>query len=240
MVKVVLVDDEPKALKSLLWLLNKYCKKVKVKGAFNSPKKAIEFLKEFKVDCVFLDIEMPEIDGFAFLKFFDKRDFKVVFITAHNEYAIQAIRASAMDYLLKPVEPADLINVITKLKINKIQEEERRSEIERSNLFEKIAISTEGRLIYLNWDDILYCESDGNYCKIFLEDGKSLTVSKKIKYIQSLLSDSVFYRVHNSYLINIQKVKEYLRKEGQVVLTNQAKIPVSRNRRAEFLKRMIG
>ncbi len=234
MLNVILVDDEPKALKGLAWQINQYFKDVNVLKTFTNPHKTIKYLENNSVDCIFLDVEMPEMNGFSFLENFEELKFKVVFVTAYSKYAIQAIRNQAKDYLLKPVDPAELIDVVSKLKEEKKQEllSSKEKEISR-----KLVISTEGKLTYLTYEDILYCESDGNYCKIYLTNEEILTVSKKIKDIQEELSNTVFCRIHHSYLVNLEKVKEYFR-DGYAVLENQIKIPVSRNKRAQFLQKM--
>lgn len=233
MLNVILVDDEPKALKGLAWQINQYFKDVNVLKTFTNPHKAIKYLENNSVDCIFLDVEMPEMNGFSFLENFEELKFKVVFVTAYSKYAIRSIRNQAKDYLLKPVEPAELIDVITKLKEKK---QELLSSKEKE-IFRRLVISTEGKLTYLTYEDILYCESDGNYCKIYLTNEEILTVSKKIKDIQEELFNTVFCRIHHSYLVNLEKVKEYFR-DGYAVLENQIKIPVSRNKRAQFLQKM--
>lgn len=238
MLSVIIVDDEPKAIEALKWQLNEYCDGVNILETFTNPKDTIRYVGSNYVDCVFLDVEMPIMDGFTFLRHFEARDFKVVFITAYDRYAIQAIRHNAMDYLLKPINSEDLINTINRLKIDKIKTNPSAHLSETVDLPKRLAVSTEGRLIYLNYEDILFCQSDGNYCRINLISGKSLMISKKIKDIQELLCSTLFYRVHNSYLINMEKVKEYLRAEGYVILENEVKIPVSRRKKAEFLSRM--
>ncbi|HLS31416.1 MAG TPA: LytTR family DNA-binding domain-containing protein [Flavobacteriaceae bacterium] len=238
MLNVILVDDEPKAIKALEWQIRKYCKDVKIDKTFTNPKKAIKHLETYKVDCVFLDVEMPAMDGFAFLKQFDSRDFEVVFTTAYSRYAIQAIRIKAKDYLLKPVDPADLINIVNKLKVEKTEQIHLKVDQSKTEMHRRLAISSKGKLIYLDYRDILFCESDGNYCKVHLVDERSITVTKKLKEIQKLVSSTVFCRVHHSYIINMEKVKTYIRATCDVILENGVEIPVSRSKRAAFLKKM--
>lgn len=238
MLNVIIVDDEPKAIKALEWKIRKYCKDVNIDNTFTNPKEAIKYLEAHNVDCVFLDVEMPIMDGFTFLKQFDSRDFEVVFTTAYSRYAIQAIRNSAKDYLLKPVESADLINIITKLTIEKSERRNFNFDQQETELPRRLAVSTQGKLIYLDYDDILFCESDGNYCKVQLIKNENITVSKKIKHIQKLVCPSVFCRVHHSFLINMEKVKTFIRAEDDVILEDEFKIPVSRSKKAAFLEKM--
>lgn len=240
MIKIILIDDEPKAIRSLEWEIDNFCKDVEVMATFTKPKEAIAYLQHHDPDCVFLDVEMPEMDGFKFLDHFNKRNFCVVFITAYNQYAIKAIKENAMDYLLKPIDSDDLVLTIEKLKANKKNGrtydalEERLS----SQPNKRIAIPAEGKLIFINTEDILYCKSDGNYCKIHLADKKSLFISKKLKEISALLPDADFFRVHNSYVINIKRVSEYLKSDGYIILDNHKKIPVSRNKKSAFLDKI--
>lgn len=240
MIKIILVDDEPKAIKSLEWEIANFCQGVEVMATFTKPNEAIAYLQNNNPDCVFLDVEMPEMDGFKFLDYFKNRTFRVVFITAYNQYAIKAIKENAMDYLLKPIDSDDLVLTIEKIKADKLNTrtydalEERLS----ANTKKRIAIPTEGKLIFVNTENILYCNSDGNYSKIHMVDKKPLFVSKKLKEIVSILPDDDFFRVHNSYVINLKKVNEYLKTDGYVILDNHKKIPVSRSRKLAFLDKI--
>lgn len=240
MIKVILVDDEPKAIKSLEWEIANFCKGVEVMATFTKPNEAITYLQHHNPDCVFLDVEMPEMDGFQFLNHFKNRHFSVVFVTAYNQYAIKAIKENAMDYLLKPIDSDELVLTIEKL--NADQKYERNYDLleERLNSHtnKRITIPVEGKLIFINIDNIVYCESDGNYCTIHLADKDSLLISKKLKEISSILPDEDFFRVHNSYVINLKRVSEYLKTDGVVVLDNLKKIPVSRNKKAAFLDKI--
>lgn len=240
MIKIILIDDEPKAIKSIEWEIANFCKDVEIMATFTKPKEAISYLQHHDPDCVFLDVEMPEMDGFQFLNHFKKRNFCVVFVTAYNQYAIEAIKENAMDYLLKPIDSDDLILTIEKLKADKKNGRtyDALEERFRSHTNKRIAISIEGKLIFINTDNIIYCESDGNYCRVYLVDKKPLFISKKLKEIEAILPNDDFFRVHNSYVINLKKVSEYLKTDGYVVLDNQKKIPVSRNKKSAFLDKI--
>jgi len=238
--KIILIDDEPKAIRSLEWEIANFCDGVEVLETFTDPNEAISYLKHNDPDCVFLDVEMPEMDGFQLLDHFKKRTFCVVFVTAYNQYAVKAIKENAMDYLLKPIDSDDLISTIEKLKDDKknARTYDALEERLRSHNNRRIAIPVEGKLVFINTEDIDYCESDGNYCKIHLADKKSLFISKKLKEINAILPDDDFFRVHNSYVINLKKVSEYLKTDGYVILDNQMKIPVSRSKKSEFLDKI--
>lgn len=240
MIKIILIDDEPKAIKSLEWEIAHFCEDVEIMATFTKPKEAITYLQHHDPDCVFLDVEMPEMDGFQFLDHFKKRNFCVVFVTAYNQYAIQAIKENAMDYLLKPIDSDDLVLTIEKLKADKRNGRtyDALEERLRSYTDKRIAIPVEGKLVFINTENIIYCESDGNYCKIHLVDKKPLFISKKLKEVNAILPEADFFRVHNSYVINLKRVSEYLKTEGYVVLDNQKEIPVSRNKKSAFLDKI--
>lgn len=238
MLNVILIDDEHKAIKSLEWEINNFCEDVEILKTFTSAEKAIEYLKYHDPDCVFLDVKMPEMDGFQFLERFPKRNFAVIFVTAYSQFAIKAIKENALDYLLKPIDSDDLISTVEKLKAQKHKAFDALEERLRNTNNKRIAIPVEGKLIFVNIDQIIYCKSDGNYCKIHLEDKKPLFISKKLKDIQNLLPESDFFRIHNSYLINLKKVLEYQKSEGYVLLENQKLIPVSRSKKSEFLNKI--
>ena len=239
----VIVDDEPKAIQSLSWELSNYSDQIKVIATFNNPEKALLFLTENNIDCLFLDIEMPTMDGFQFLNKLKFRDFAVVITTAYNEYAIKALKKDALDYLLKPIDSDDLEETIAKVK-------NYRSRTLDSNKIEKvllgfneklntkkIAINTDGKLIFLETKEILYIVSDGNYSTFHTTNNKKIVVTKKLKEINTLLPNEIFFRVHNSYIINLTKVKEFFKTDSYVIIENNHKIPVSRQKKSAFLEK---
>ena len=239
----VIVDDEPKAIQSLSWELSNYSDQIKVIATFNNPEKALLFLTENNIDCLFLDIEMPTMDGFQFLNKLKSRDFAVVITTAYNEYAIKALKKDALDYLLKPIDSDDLEETIAKVKkhrsraldSNKIEKVLLRFN-EKLNT-KKIAINTDGKLIFLESKEILYIVSDGNYSTFHTTNNKKIVVTKKLKEINTILPNEIFFRVHNSYIINLTKVKEFFKTDGYVILEDNHKIPVSRQKKSEFLEK---
>ena len=239
----VIVDDEPKAIQSLSWELSNYSDQIKIIATFNNPEKALLFLTENNIDCLFLDIEMPTMDGFQFLNKLKFRDFAVVITTAYNEYAIKALKKDALDYLLKPIDSDDLEETIEKVKkhrsraldSNKIEKVLLRFN-EKLNT-KKIAINTDGKLIFLESKEILYIVSDGNYSTFHTTNNKKIVVTKKLKEINTILPNEIFFRVHNSYIINLTKVKEFFKTDGYVILEDNHKIPVSRQKKSEFLEK---
>ncbi|MCT4630281.1 LytTR family DNA-binding domain-containing protein [Winogradskyella sp.] len=245
MLKTILIDDEPKALDSLAWELENFCDQIEVLEKFTEPEKALEFIKNNHIDCVFLDIEMPTMDGFQFLNKVEVKDFAVIITTAYNEYAIKAIKQQAIDYLLKPVDIDDLT-----LAIQKVKHHVNRSTVVSDKLErilkdyskqvsdKKITVNTDGKLIFLNISDIVFAESDGNYSTFHLTNSKKILLTKKLKEVNELLPKDHFFRIHNSYIVNLDKIKEYIKSEGYVVLEGNYKIPISRMKRTEFLKKI--
>lgn len=247
MIRAVIIDDEPKAIQSLKWELSNFENDIEVVATFSIPEEALEFLPKNDIDCLFLDIEMPTMDGFQFLEKLTHKDFATVITTAYNEYAIKAFKKEAIDYLLKPIDTDDLEDTIQKIKkykkANKNNEESEKIEKILLNFNEKISqkkitVNTDGKLVFLDPNDILFLESDGNYCTIHTNNNKKIVLTKKLKEVGAKLPDEQFFRVHNSYIINLGRIKEYLKSDGYVILEDNHKIPVSRQKKSEFLDKL--
>lgn len=241
MLEAVLIDDEIKALQSLTWELTNFSNEIKVVASFTDPFEALDYLEKNKPDCLFLDIEMPMMDGFQFIQKIKHKDFPVIITTAYNQYAIKALKNEAIDYLLKPIDTDDLNDTITKIKKYNAknntshQLEEVLKNFNVNATEKRITLNTDGKLLFLKSDEILYAESDGNYSTIFLENGKKIVLTKKLKDINEILPNDRFFRVHNSYIINLNKIKEFIKTDGYVVLSSNHKIPVSRQKKSSFL-----
>ena len=244
MIKAVIVDDEPKAIQSLSWELTHFSNEIEVIKTFSSPEDAIEYLNNNTPDCLFLDIQMPTMDGFQFLGKLNNRNFAVVITTAYNEFAIKALKHEAIDYLLKPIDSDDLQETIRKIKkhnsniFNSSKIEEALINFHAKHEQKKITINTDGKLIFLNIDDILFVESDGNYSTIVSTDGQKLLITKKLKEVNEILPQNYFFRIHNSYIVNLNKIKEFIKNEGYVVMQSNHKIPVARQRKSDFLEKL--
>ena len=239
--EAVIVDDEEKALQSLSWELTNFSDEIKVVASFTDPFEALKHLENYSPDCLFLDIEMPTMDGFQFIQKLKNKDFPVVITTAYNQYAIKALKNEAIDYLLKPIDSDDLKDTITKIRKynSRTYTAERLEKIllnfNAKSIHKKVTFNTDGKLLFMESDDILYAESDGNYSTVYLSDGQKIVLTKKLKDVNALLPEETFYRVHNSYIINLNKIKEFLKTDGYVVLSSNHKIPVSRQKKSDFL-----
>ena len=229
-IKSIIIDDELNAIKTLKWEIDHLNSHIQVVESFTQIKKAIDYLtyNAQNIDLVFLDIQMPTMDGFEFLERFTNRTFEVIFVTAYDEYAIKAIKESAVDYILKPVEPDELQMAIKKVfaKNNQITKHDK-----------KITIPFEDKLMFLKPSDIIYCNSDGNYCKIHTHK-QSYFISKTLKYVGELLPKSMFFRIHQSYIVNFKNIQAFDRSTNYVLLSNGKELPVSRSKRNDFLQQM--
>lgn len=241
MIAAVIVDDEIKALQSLSWELTNFSDEISIAASFTDPHKALSHLEENTPDCLFLDIEMPTMDGFQFIKKIKNKDFPIVITTAYNQYAIKALKNEAIDYLLKPIDTDDLKETIRKIKKYNAKNftadrlEKILLNFNSNKTHKKITFNTDGKLLFLESDEIMYAESDGNYSTIFLTDGQKIVLTKKLKEVQTLLPIESFFRIHNSYIINLSKIKEFVKTDGYVILKSNHKIPVSRQKKSDFL-----
>jgi len=237
--KAVIIDDENSSRQVLRDMLEKYCIDVSILGEASGCKEGVELIQEVKPELVFLDIQMPDGTGFNLLEEFESPSFDVVFVTAFDQYAIKAIKFSALDYLLKPINPQDLIKAVEKFKqksstgdINK------RLDVLMQNLGEgkgkpkKIILSTAEGYHVVNPDDIVRCQSDSYYTNFYFVDGKRIIVSKTLKDFEEMLTDFGFVRSHKSHLVNIKYIKSFLRVDGGcIVLSDGTEVPVSRRKR---------
>lgn len=244
MIRAILIDDESSSLEMMEWLLKTYCPQVIVEAMCDSGEKGIEAIHKFKPDLVFLDIEMPHMNGFDMLEQFDKLFFDVVFCTAYDQFAIKAFRYSALNYLLKPVDPDDLKETIRRLEEKKSTPAKEQIELLIQNIrqttrppLQRIALTTGDGMLFVDTYDIVYCQAESNYTCVVLAGGKKILVSKVLKDIDETLSGNDFYRVHNSYLINLNHISKFVRGEGgYVIMDDGTNIGISRSRRQEFME----
>jgi two-component system LytT family response regulator len=219
---------------------------MEVSATFTDPRKGLLFFeKEQDIDCIFLDIEMPQMDGFRFLDQIPERNFAVIITTAYDQYGINAIKERALDYLLKPIDSDDLMKACEKVKAfqnensikDKFEETLMTVMSNSSNGNKRIGISIDGKIVFLKPEEVVYCEGDGNYTSIYLENGEKLFITQTLKKLSEKLNDEVFFRVHNSFIINLSKVREYMKTDSYVTMEGGKDIPVSRNRKSEFLNK---
>ncbi len=247
--QVILIDDEQAALESLEIELKDAFPEINILGKFQNPVKAVEKIKALNPDLIFLDIGMPEMDGFEFLQQFDNRPFEVIFITAYDEYAIRAFEFNAIAYLLKPVLEVKLIQAVEKVLeyketgISDLQLKALLNHVEgqRTSNVANIALPIGDGYEFVAFDKIAYVEADNNYSWVVLHTGDKHLISKTLKEMELIMNRSNFFRVHKSFLINLDFVKQYLRTDGgQVIMSVRKKsIPVSRRKKDE-LKKILG
>lgn len=241
--KVAIIDDEIHCVESLTLDLHSLDQEIKVVYKNNKPEEAILKLPELEIDLLFLDVEMPGINGFELLEQIDELSFDVVFTTAYSQYAVEAFRLKAFNYLLKPIDIADLKEVILQWKEQKEQQEFAVSEETIRQLLEymkkegllksKIAVPISDGFEFLEVNEILYCQSENNYTNIFLNNGSRVLISKTLKEVERTLDKYLFMRIHQSYLINPNYMKKYQRKDGGFVLMQDGKeLPVSHQKKA--------
>ncbi|MFI5193746.1 MAG: LytR/AlgR family response regulator transcription factor [Chitinophagales bacterium] len=246
MLKAILVDDELNSLQNLQLKIQEYCPSLRIVAQTQRPEDAIGLIRQHKPDVIFLDIEMPRMSGFKMLEQMDDIDFEIIFITAYNHYAINAIRISAFDYLVKPVAIEDLQQTIARLEQFTVKKYRERADILKRNLAnpktqeDQMAIPTHEGLEFIQIKQIIRIESSSNYSKLILQNGKTLLVTRQLKDFEELLEDYRFYRIHHSHLINLNYIAKYIRGEGgQITMRNGDVIDVSRRKKEVFLK-LIG
>ena len=239
-IRAVLVDDEADSIGVLQILLKKYAPEVVVRATFTNSKEALEYLRQEETDVLFLDIEMPGLDGFELLSKLGSFSFKPIFVSAYDEFGVKAIKYRIFDYLVKPIDPEELLQTIRRLK-NELAEEEKVN-IEKidhvSILHDKILIPVGNEYEFVQISEIVRCEADDNYTRLYLGDQVFL-VSKTLKYFEEVLPASHFLRTHNKHLINVNKIKKYVKSDGGYFeLTSGGTIPPSRYRKEDVLKRL--
>ncbi len=243
MIRAILIDDEINAIKSLEWEVNNFSDKVTIVGKYTKPEDAIEGINTLKPDCVFLDIEMPNMDGFQLLSKLKFRKFDLIITTAYDNYAIKAFKENAIDYLLKPVDSDDLLQAIARVLTNRKTQtigdkiEKMFGEINQPKQYlSKIQLPVSGKIIFVEATDVLYCKAEGNYTTVYLKNNAKHLLSKKIKDVIENFPKDVFYRVHKSYYVNLNAIKEIVKNEGlYIILDNDVSIPVSRTKKDELM-----
>jgi two-component system LytT family response regulator len=244
MIKAIIIDDEMHCRKTLSILLKEYCPDVQVMEQFDSGETGAEAIKKLKPDLVFLDIEMPHMNGFEMLEQFSEISFAIIFTTSYDQYAIKAIRFSALDYLLKPIDQNELISAVKKV------EEQRHLPVAeqfqmllkqvqgKGTQFNKIAVPTSEGFELIPADQVIHCEANDNYTHLFLKNKTKIIACRTLKEMEEQLQDFPFFvRVHHSYLVNLNEVTKYVRGEGgYLVMSDGNTVNVSRSRKEALLK----
>lgn len=246
MIKAVIVEDEDRSMLMLSSLLTEYCPEITLVGSASNPEDAYILIKKSTPDIVFLDIEMQKGTGFDVLERFDEINFEVIFTTAYEQYALKAIKFCAIDYLLKPIDFIELKAATDKV-IRRKQKQTLNSNLEvlmqnyhSKNLHQqKIALSTQEGLLFVPVSDIIYCKSDGPYTIFHLKNNETLMTSKNLKEYEDLLAEHSFFRVHHSWLINLNEIRKYIRGEGgTLVMSNGDNVDVSKRKKEDFMKKI--
>jgi len=244
MIRTLVVDDEARARETIIDMLNLFCNGIEVIGEASSVKTGYEMIDHHQPDLVLLDIKMPDGTGFDLLKKFDTIEFYVIFITAFEEFAIKAFKFSALDYLLKPIDPDELSSAIEKLK-TAIEKDsiELRIKAMFQNLNQnqvknkKLVLKTTTNVHVVDLDNVIRCQSDKNYTHFFTTDNEQITVSKTLKEFDELLSDMNFFRAHQSHLINLDFVKRFEKADGgYLVMKDNSTVPVSFRKKEELMR----
>lgn len=245
--KAILIDDELKSRSNLRQLLVEYCTNVEIIAEAGSAVEALKLIKEVNPDLLFLDIEMGEVSGFDLLKLLNgQQKFEVIFVTAFDKYGIQAVKACAIDYLLKPINILELSNAVEKavMQINPKKENERLKELvanlDRGDDEQRIAIPLSDKIEFLAISKIIRLEAEGNYTHIYLDNKKQYLVCKTLKEYQDLLENHNFIRTHQSHLINFRKLSAYVKTDGgYVAMEDGSQVPISRQKKDEVLLRIM-
>ena len=244
MIRAIIIDDELHCLDTLKLSLTESCPDVQVLDQCRSAQKGLEAIEKHKPDLVFLDIEMPGMNGFEMLEQVGEISFAIIFTTSYDQYAIKAIRFSALDYLLKPIDPAELV-----LAVKKVQEQRHFPMAEqfqmllkqihgKNNGFNKIAMPTAEGFELLPADQVVYCEANDNYTYLFLKNKNKIIACRTLKEIEEQLADfNFFIRVHHSYMVNLNEVTKYIKGEGgYLIMSEGSTVNVSRSRKESLMK----
>lgn len=244
--RIIIVDDEHHSRESLKNLLQSYCAEIEIAGTADSIETGVDAIRIHRPDVVFLDIELQHGTGFDLLNAVGNLDFDVVFTTAFEHYALKAVKISAVDYLLKPIDVDELIEAVSKIhrkKAQEIQNKKLYSLLSNINSHGKqdhtITLATAESLEFIKVSDIIYCHAKGAYTEFHLRSGDNLLVSKNLKEYEDMLSDYSFYRPHNSYLINLSQVKRYIKSDGgYLIMSNGDTVNISLRKKESLMQRI--
>lgn len=243
MIEAIIIDDENKGRMALRQKITDYCSDVDIVAEAADGAEGLAMIEKYKPNLVFLDIEMPKLNGFDMLQQIPNKDFHLIFTTAYDHYAIKAIKYAAFDYLLKPIDIDELKAAIEKIKNFKTQDTNKQIELLNHNIkankisLNKLAIPTLEGLCFYDIADLIYLEASSNYTNLYFGSNKKVVASKTLKDFEELLPEDLFFRPHHSYIINLKCITKYIKGDGgQIELSNGAVVDVSRRKKEEFLK----
>jgi len=243
MITTIIIDDEPKGRLALQQKLSAYCSNVQVLAEAANGKEALALIQQHHPQLIFLDIEMPVMNGFEMLNAIKEKNFQIIFTTAYDQYAIKAIKYAAFDYLLKPVDIEELKTAVANVGKVSAKQLEKQVELMQQNMqqpkknFNKLAIPALDGLHFFALSNIIHLEAQSNYTIIYFLNHPKITASKTLKEFEELLPPETFFRLHHSHIINLQYIKRYIKGDGgQVELENGSYVDVSRRKKEEFLK----
>ncbi len=239
-----LIDDEPFSSDALRVLLERYCPEVRITGIFNQSPTALEAIRRDAPDLLFLDIEMPILNGFDLLRQCPNLSSKVIFTTAYDQFAVKAFRFNALDYLLKPIDKDELIEAVAHAKqqqLISIQKLDIAQHLKSNPTPERIALPVEQELVLVEVKDIIYCVADGAYVSVYvIGQTKPIIITKSLNAISDLLNNPNFFRSHKSYFINLQQVKKIVKNEGcYVTMSNNQQLEVARRKKEELMECIV-
>ncbi len=240
--KTIIIDDEPHCVGYLQVLLQQHCAQAQVVATAGNGQEGLSLIRHYAPELVFLDVEMPVMNGFRMLEELGEVPFQLIFTTAYDRYALRAFKFSALDYLLKPIDPQELKNAVNRSsktpgplpqQLSLLENHLHHPDAAMSN---KIAIPTLDGFNFIALDDIVHCEAESNYTKFHLQNGKSLLVSRTLGDVEETLKGKGFFRIHKQFLINLKHIEKYVKGEGgYIVMSNQQQVSISRSRRDEFV-----
>ena len=240
--RTLIIDDEADCVSVAQKLIAAYCPELNVVATTTDSVEAVNLILRLRPEVVLMDIEMPQMNGFQILEEIGDFNFQLVFTTAYDRYAVKAFKYSAIDYLLKPIDPIELKATVQKI-IQKQRIDAQQIELLRRQLYtprptmgEKLALPYQHGYIFIDINDILFAESDDSYVRVYMTSGEMYLVTKSLRELEETLDNQQFFRIHRQYLVNKTKVKRFNKADSLVILTNNKELPIARNRREDFGK----
>lgn len=240
----MILDDEPRNVQLLQHMLTEHCPQLNIVATETDARKGVAIIKELQPQLLFLDVEMPHLNGFETLKSLEPVGFEVIFVTAYSQYAVEAFEVHAVGFVTKPVNTEKLMAAV-QIATQRIEQKSINKNLfsllesnSRQQQPNKIPLSTTNGLVFVKISDIMYCESSGNYTNFFMHDDKKIVVSRQLGEYEKLLPETDFIRIHDKYILNLSFIKEYIKGSGgEVILENGKELPVAARRKDDFLSR---